>query len=45
MPRYKLTYFNFRYRAEPARILFFMNGVEFEDVIVGEEWTNIKHSE
>ena len=31
MPKYKLTYFNWRSRGEVARLLFVKNGVEFEE--------------
>ena len=36
MPQYKLTYFNMAARAETARMLFKLAGVEFEDVRVNE---------
>ena len=39
MPSYKLTYFNARARAELARIIFTVAGVEFEDErIEMEDW-------
>ncbi|XP_072031503.1 hematopoietic prostaglandin D synthase-like [Amphiura filiformis] len=45
MPKYKLTYMNFRARAEPARMLFFMKGVEFEDIIIEDgKWLDVKHT-
>lgn len=47
MPKYKLTYFPIRGKAEPIRIVFALAGVEFEDVRVDpEEWiTKLKHGE
>ena len=40
-PRYKLTYFDLRARAEPTRIVFAYAGVHYEDVRVSfEEWGN-----
>ncbi|XP_068736674.1 glutathione S-transferase 1-like [Montipora capricornis] len=46
MPRYKLTYFPIRGRAEYIRIVFAVGGVEFENVRVNpEEWfTTLKQS-
>ena len=39
MPKYVLTYFNVRGRAEPTRLLFKAAGVEFEDRrMTFEEW-------
>jgi hypothetical protein len=44
MPAYKLYYFNRRARAEPARILFNLADVKYEDVrYEREEW--LKHRE
>lgn len=46
MPKYKLTYFPIRGRAESIRILFALAGVEFEDIRVDpKEWfTELKFS-
>ena len=46
MPKYVLTYFNFRARAELARLLFAVGGVEFEDerVTQVEDWIKAKES-
>ncbi|XP_020630097.1 glutathione S-transferase 1-like [Orbicella faveolata] len=46
MPKYKLSYFPIRGRAEAIRIVFAVAGVEFEDNRVGpKEWfTELKHS-
>ncbi|KAJ7389531.1 hypothetical protein OS493_030916 [Desmophyllum pertusum] len=45
MPRYVLTYFNVRGRAEPIRLLFHVAGVEFEDKrLTSEEWAVMKTS-
>lgn len=46
MPRYVLTYFNVRGRAEPIRLLFHAAGVEFEDKrLTSEEWAVMKTCE
>ena len=50
MSRYKLTYFNFRARAESTRIAFAYGGVEYEDIRIEmlpreKEWLPIKKSE
>ena len=45
MPEYKLTYFNYRGRAEYARILFAVKGVQYEDIrIEVADWPKIKPS-
>ncbi|TMS34856.1 hypothetical protein L596_002364 [Steinernema carpocapsae] len=45
MPEYKLTYFNIRGLAEPARLLFALAGVDFEDNrIEHENWPPLKAS-
>lgn len=45
MPKYRLTYFNGRGRAEVTRLMFALAGVEFEDKrIQGEEWPALKPS-
>ncbi|XP_022345613.2 glutathione S-transferase-like [Crassostrea virginica] len=44
MPKYKLTYFDLRGRAETTRLLFTVSGVAFEDERIGQEqWRSIKH--
>ncbi|KAK2156990.1 hypothetical protein LSH36_201g04023 [Paralvinella palmiformis] len=42
--KYKLTYFNFRARAELARLLFACAGVEFDDerITTIEKWVELK---
>lgn len=47
MPKYKLSYFPLRGRAEAIRITFAVAGVEFDDILVNlEEWfTKLKHCE
>ena len=41
----KLTYFNLRGRAEPARLILAHAGVDFEDCrITSEEWQTLKPS-
>ena len=46
MPKYTLWYFNFRARAELARLLFAIAGVEYEDerTTVAQEWLEKKPS-
>ena len=41
-PKYKLTYFPIKFRAEPIRLLFAQGGLDFEDNRIGEEWTKLK---
>ncbi|XP_035670543.1 hematopoietic prostaglandin D synthase-like [Branchiostoma floridae] len=42
-PKYKLTYFDVRARAEPTRLLFAAAGVEYEDVRVQrQDWEALK---
>ncbi|KAI8521900.1 hematopoietic prostaglandin D synthase-like [Branchiostoma floridae x Branchiostoma belcheri] len=44
-PKYKLTYFNVRGRAELARLIFAAAGVEFEDArLDGAQWAAIKET-
>ena len=44
MPKYTLNYFNTAGRAETARLMFALAGVEFTDnLITGEEWAEIKN--
>ena len=47
MPKYVLTYFNFRARAELPRLIFAVAGEEFEDKRITkiEEWLEMKPSE
>ncbi|KAI0230998.1 Hematopoietic prostaglandin D synthase [Lamellibrachia satsuma] len=44
MPKYVLTYFNYRARAELARLLFAVNGTEYDDERVTsiEQWNRTK---
>ena len=46
MPSYKLMYFDARARAETARMLFKLAGVDFEDYRVDppKEWAELKQS-
>ncbi|XP_077999205.1 uncharacterized protein LOC144452069 [Glandiceps talaboti] len=45
MPKYVLTYFNVRARAEVSRLIFAAAGVDFEDVRVSrEKWGDMKNS-
>ena len=49
-PRYKLTYFDLRGRAEPTRIALAYAGVDYDDVRISwenrfeGEWSEIKNS-
>ncbi len=43
-PAYKLTYFNVRARAELTRLIFSYAGVDFEDVRVSGDWSEVKAS-
>ena len=45
--KYKLTYFNFRARAELARLLFACAEVEFDDerITTIDKWVDLKPSE
>ena len=44
MPEYKLNYFVFTGKGEPARLLFALAGVEFTDnLITDEEWAKMKN--
>ena len=47
MPKYTLTYFNFRARAELARLIFAVAEVEYEDERITEidKWIKLKPSE
>ena len=41
----KLTYFNLRGRAEPARLILAYAGVDFDDCrVTSEEWQKLKPS-
>jgi len=44
MPKYVLTYFNFRARAELARLLFAEHGTEYEDERITsiDQWIRMK---
>ena len=45
MPKYKLTYFNAMGRAELARLIFALKGVQYEDVRIDKaEWPKLKPS-
>jgi len=45
MPSYKLSYFDGRGRAEPARYLFAYTGTKYTDVrVTQEEWPALKPS-
>ncbi len=46
MPKYTLTYFNFRARAELARLILAVADVEYEDerVTEVEKWLKLKPS-
>ena len=42
-PKYVLSYFPVQGRAEPARLLFHVAGVEFTDNHISNvEWSNVK---
>ena len=44
-PKYKLTYFNSRARAEPIRLVLAAAGINYEDVrIKAEDWPKVKQS-
>ena len=47
MPKYTLTYFNFRARAELARLIFAVAEVEYKDERITEidKWIKLKPSE
>ena len=50
MPKYKITYFNVKGRAELSRLVLAAAGVDFEDIRVeydyskrgSEQWTELK---
>ncbi|PIK46236.1 hypothetical protein BSL78_16895 [Apostichopus japonicus] len=43
MPTYKLTYFDARAKAEPARYMFELAGLEYEDTrVTRDEWKAMK---
>ena len=43
---YKLHYFNFKGRAEPARMMLYAAGQKFEDITwTTAEWPEVKKSE
>ena len=45
-PKYKLTYFNVRARAEPIRLMLAAACVKYEDVrINGDDWQKFNPSE
>jgi hypothetical protein len=42
-PKYKLTYFNYRWLAEPARLILSYVEEDFEDIrLTQEEWDKVK---
>lgn len=45
-PKYRVTYFNFRWIAEPIRLILSYVKEEFEDVRFAEDssWTSVKHN-
>ncbi|KAI6212386.1 putative glutathione S-transferase 6 [Aphelenchoides besseyi] len=45
LPKFKLHYFDYRFRAEPARMILYYNNVQFEDIQISPtDYPNVKSS-
>ena len=45
MVHYKLVYFDQMWKAEPARWIFALEGIDYEDVrVTHKEWATLKNS-